>query len=77
MTSEEAKKNLEAFIEFYNKRPKEDDRKFKMIQVDSIDIKSIETVLGELQKEKNGFKEFSKAENKAINLLKNFTINCI
>ena len=45
MNIEEARSKLISFIDFYNKKPKEENRKFKMLQVDNIDIQAIETLL--------------------------------
>jgi len=52
MNIEEARSKLISFIDFYNKKPKEENRKFKMLQVDNIDIKAIETLLTAYEKEK-------------------------
>ena len=42
MSEEEIIKNLKAFIDFYYKKTKDEGRKFKMLQVDNVDIKAIE-----------------------------------
>jgi hypothetical protein len=52
MNIEEAELYLNSFIDCYNKKPKEENRKFKMLQVDNIDIKAIETLIIAYEKEK-------------------------
>ena len=60
MNIEEARSKLISFIDFYNKKPKEEIRKFKMLQVDDIDIKAIQTLLPAYEKEKEMNKRLRK-----------------
>lgn len=66
MNIEEAELYLNSFIDCYNKKPKEENRKFKMLQVDNIDIKAIETLLTAYEKEKEKNKELYMQHNQMI-----------